>query len=159
MTANGWLQIVLYFVLILALTKPLGVYMHRAFEGPNRPLPRVFGPIERFLFKLCGVKGDESQTWKGYTVFLLVFSAIGVIVTYLFQRLQHVLPLNPQHLGAVSTALVVQHGGQLHDQHELAGVRGRVDDELPDPDGGAGLAQLHVGGAPASASRWCSPAA
>ena len=103
MTGNGWLQIVVYFVLILAITKPLGVYMHRAFEGPNRPLPRVFGPIERFLLKLCGVSGDESQTWKGYTVFLLVFSALGVIVTYLFQRLQHVLPLNPQHLGAVST--------------------------------------------------------
>src|SRR6188768_113217 len=103
MTANGWLQIIVYFVVILAITRPLGNYMHRAFEGPQRPLPRVFGPIERFLLKLCGVKGDESQTWKGYTVFLLAFSAIGVVVTYLFQRLQHVLPLNPQSLGAVST--------------------------------------------------------
>ena len=103
MTANGWLQIIVYFVLILAITKPLGVYMHRVFEGPNRPLPRVLGPVERLLLRLCGVRGDESQTWKGYTVYLLAFSAIGVIVTYLFQRLQHVLPLNPQHLGAVST--------------------------------------------------------
>ena len=65
MTANGWLQIVLYFVLILAITKQLGIHMHRGFEGPNRPLPRVLGPVERFLLKLCGVKGDESQTWKG----------------------------------------------------------------------------------------------
>ena len=103
MTANGWLQIIVYFVLILAITKPLGIYMFRAFEGPNRPLPRVFGPVERLFLKLCGVKGAESQTWKGYTVSLLVFSAIGVILTYLFQRLQHVLPLNPQNLGAVST--------------------------------------------------------
>jgi K+-transporting ATPase ATPase A chain len=103
MTASGWLQIILFFVLILALTKPLGVYMHRAFEGPSRPLPRVLGPIERLLLKLCGVRGDESQAWKGYAVLLLVFSAMGVIVTYLFQRLQHVLPLNPQHLAAVST--------------------------------------------------------
>jgi len=103
MTANGWLQIIVYFVVILAITRPLGNYMHRAFEGPNRPLPRVFGPIERLLLKLCGVRGDETQTWKGYTTFLLAFSAIGVVVTYLFQRLQHVLPLNPQNLGAVST--------------------------------------------------------
>ncbi len=103
MTANGWLQISLYFVVILAITKPLGIHMHRAFEGPQRPLPRLFGPIERFLLRLCGVKGDETQTWKGYTMSLLAFSAIGVVVTYLFQRLQHVLPLNPQNLGAVST--------------------------------------------------------
>jgi len=103
MTANGWLQIVVYFVLILALTKPLGIYMHRAFEGPQRPLPRLFGPIERFLLRLCGVAGDELQTWKGYTASLLAFSAVGVVVTYLLQRLQRVLPLNPQRLGAVST--------------------------------------------------------
>jgi potassium-transporting ATPase potassium-binding subunit len=102
MTANGWLQIIVYFALIVALTRPLGVYMFRVFEGPNRPLPRFFGPIERLLLKLCGVRGDQSQTWKQYAVFLLVFSALGVMASYLLQRLQHVLPLNPQHLGAVS---------------------------------------------------------
>jgi K+-transporting ATPase ATPase A chain len=103
MTANGWLQILLFFVVILAITKPLGIYMHRAFEGPNRPLPRVLGPIERFLLRLCGVRGDESQSWRGYAAHLLVFSAMGVVVTYLLQRLQHALPFNPQHMGAVST--------------------------------------------------------
>ena len=103
MTANGWLQIILYFVLILAITKPLGIYMHRAFEGPKRPLPRVFGPIERVLLRLCGLKGDETQGWKAYTVMMLVFSAMGVLVTYGFQRLQHLLPFNPQHMAAVST--------------------------------------------------------
>ena len=103
MTANGWLQIVVFFVIILALTKPIGAYMHRAFEGPERPLPRIFGPIERFLMRLCGVEPDDQQNWKQYTVSMLVFSAFGVLVTYAFQRLQHVLPLNPQHLGPVST--------------------------------------------------------
>jgi potassium-transporting ATPase potassium-binding subunit len=103
MTGNGWLQIIFFFLVIVAITKPLGVYMHRVFEGPNRPLPRVLGPIERLLLGACGVKGDESQSWKGYTVYLLVFSALGVLVTYAFQRLQHVLPLNPQHMAAVST--------------------------------------------------------
>jgi len=103
MTANGWLQILLYFAVILAITKPVGVYMHRVFEGANRPLPRVLGPVERLLLRLSGVRGDESQDWKGYTLYLLVWSGMGVIVTYLFQRLQHVLPFNPQHLGPVST--------------------------------------------------------
>jgi K+-transporting ATPase ATPase A chain len=105
MTFNGWLQIILYFLVILVITKPLGVYLHRALEGPNRPLPRFFGPIERLLLRLCGVKGDESQTWKGYTVYLLVFSALGLLVTYAIQRTQHLLPLNPQHLGPPSPHL------------------------------------------------------
>ena len=103
MTANGWLQIILFFVVILAITKPLGVYMYRVFEGPNRPLPRVLGAFERLLLKLCGVREDETQNWKGYAVYLLAFSAFGVLVTYALQRLQQVLPLNPQHFGAVST--------------------------------------------------------
>jgi K+-transporting ATPase ATPase A chain len=103
MTANGWLQIVVFFGIILALTKPIGVYMHRAFEGPDRPLPRVLGPIERFLLRLCGVKPDDQQNWKQYTVSMLAFSAFGVLVTYAIQRLQHVLPFNPQHFGPVST--------------------------------------------------------
>jgi K+-transporting ATPase ATPase A chain len=103
MTANGWLQILVFFGIILALTKPIGVYMHRAFEGPVRPLPRVLGPIERFLLRLCGVKPDDTQNWKQYTISMLVFSACGVLVTYGIQRLQHLLPLNPQHFGAVST--------------------------------------------------------
>src|SRR5262245_10006043 len=103
MTANGWLQIIVFFVVILAITKPLGIYMHRVFEGPNRPLPRVLGPVERFLLRLCGVGGDETQNWKSYTVYLLAFSAFGVLVTYALQRLQQFLPFNPQHFGAVST--------------------------------------------------------
>ena len=103
MTANGWLQILVYFGVILAITKPLGLYLHRVFEGPNRPLARVLGPVERLLLRLCGVRGDESQSWKVYALHLLVFSAMGVVVTYLFQRLQHLLPFNPQHLAAVST--------------------------------------------------------
>ncbi|HET6283190.1 MAG TPA: potassium-transporting ATPase subunit KdpA, partial [Polyangia bacterium] len=105
MTANGWMQIILFFLVILALTRPIGIYLHRVFEGPVRPLARVLAPIERLLLRLCGVKGDETQTWKGYAVYLLMFSALGVLVTYAIQRLQHVLPLNPQHLPATSSHL------------------------------------------------------
>jgi K+-transporting ATPase ATPase A chain len=103
MTVSGWLQILVFFAIILAVTKPVGAYMHQAFEGPDRPWPRVLGPIERFLLRLCGVKPDETQSWKQYTVSMLAFSAFGVLVTYAIQRLQHVLPFNPQHFGPVST--------------------------------------------------------
>ncbi|HSZ82127.1 MAG TPA: potassium-transporting ATPase subunit KdpA [Polyangia bacterium] len=101
MTAIGWLQIIVFFAAIVAVTKPLGIYMHRVFEGDRQPLPRVFGPLERLLYRLSGVDAKREQTWKEYTFALLVFSAMGVVVTYLFQRLQQVLPLNPQHFGPV----------------------------------------------------------
>jgi K+-transporting ATPase ATPase A chain len=102
MTVNGWLQIVVYCAAIAAVTKPLGIYMYRVFEGDRQPLPRLFGPIERFLYASCGVDPRRDQSWRQYTVALLLFSAFGVLVTYALQRLQGVLPLNPQGFGAVS---------------------------------------------------------
>ncbi|RJR42176.1 MAG: potassium-transporting ATPase subunit KdpA [Deltaproteobacteria bacterium] len=105
MTSNGWLQILVYGLLILAVTKPLGVYLHRVFESPERPLPRVFGPLERWSFRLCGVDPDEEQNWKEYALALLLFSLVGVAVSYLIMRAQHFLPLNPQGLGPVAPDL------------------------------------------------------
>jgi len=101
MTLNGWFQIIFFFVVLLVLTKPLGVFMYRVFEGDRQPLPRVLGPFERFLHRLSGVDPKKEQTWLGYTAALLAFSVFGVLVTYAIQRLQHVLPLNPQKLGPV----------------------------------------------------------
>ncbi|MFN7955909.1 MAG: potassium-transporting ATPase subunit KdpA, partial [bacterium] len=105
MTANGWLQIVVYSLVILVVTKPLGIYMFRVFEGERQPLPRILGPIERALYKLCGVDPAHEQSWQGYALALLAFSALGVLVTYGIQRLQLVLPWNPQQLPAVGEAL------------------------------------------------------
>jgi len=102
MTANGWFQILLFSISILAVTKPLGVYMYGVFEGDAQPLPRLFGPIDRFLCRACGVDPRREQTWTEYTLALLLFSALGVLVTYVLQRLQGVLPLNPQGFAAVS---------------------------------------------------------
>ena len=104
MTALGWIQIASFFAVVLALTRPLGDYMFRVFEGDRQPLPRVFGPLERFAYRLCGVD-RAGQTWGAYAFSLLAFSFFGVLVTYAIQRLQHLLPFNPQHLPAVEPAL------------------------------------------------------
>jgi K+-transporting ATPase ATPase A chain len=105
MSANGWLQILVFFLATLAVTKPLGIYMFRVFEGDQQPLPRFFGPIERVLYRLCGVNPKEQQKWTEYTIALLLFSAITLGVTYAIERLQQVLPLNPQQFGPVPADL------------------------------------------------------
>ncbi len=101
MTANGWLQIALFGLAVVALTKPVGAYLYRVLEGERRPLPRVLGRLERLVYRLCGVDPGREQGWKAYAGSMLVFSAITMIVTYGILRLQHVLPLNPQRLPAV----------------------------------------------------------
>ena len=98
-------QILLFCLVILGLTRPLGIYLFRVFESERKPLPRLFGPIERAVFRLCGVDPQREHTWQQYTLALLVFSGFGVLVTYALQRLQHLLPLNPQHLGPVAPDL------------------------------------------------------
>ncbi|MBI2999926.1 MAG: potassium-transporting ATPase subunit KdpA [Deltaproteobacteria bacterium] len=105
MSVNGWLQILIFSLVTLALTRPLGTYMFRVFEGERHPLPRFFGPIERWTYRCCGVDPREQQTWQGYTLALLVFSAITLLVTYGIERLQHLLPLNPQNLPPVPADL------------------------------------------------------
>ena len=105
MTLNGWVQILLFALIVFAITKPLGIYMFRVFEGDKQPLPRIFGPIERWIYKLCGVDPKEQQDWKQYTVALLVFSAVTLLVTYGIERLQHILPLNPQNFPPVPADL------------------------------------------------------
>ena len=105
MTVIGWLQILVFALAVLAITKPLGAYMYRVFEGARQPLPRFFGPIERVSYRACGVDPEREQTWVEYAFALLVFSAFGLLVTYLIQRLQHLLPLNPQAFPAVGPEL------------------------------------------------------
>ncbi|MCI0672341.1 MAG: potassium-transporting ATPase subunit KdpA, partial [Myxococcaceae bacterium] len=105
MTAIGWAQVALFSLIILALTKPLGNYMFRVFEGEQQPLPRVFGPVERLLLRLTGAETKREQTWGAYTLSMLAFSLLGVLITYAIQRLQGVLPFNPQGFGAVGGEL------------------------------------------------------
>jgi K+-transporting ATPase ATPase A chain len=105
MTVNGWLQIALYCGLLTLLTKPLGGYMTRVFAGERTLLTPVLKPLERGLYRLSGVKETEEQHWVTYAVAMLVFSVAGFVVLYALQRLQSALPLNPQHLEAVSPDL------------------------------------------------------
>src|ERR1700686_897593 len=85
MTAAGWIQLAVFSAVVLALTKPLGAYLYRVFESERRPLPRVLGPIERLLVRLCGVDVRKEQTWKQYAGALLAFSLFSVLTLYLIQ--------------------------------------------------------------------------
>src|SRR5215469_7865294 len=105
MTGAAWGQLALFSGLVLLTTKPLGAYMARGFEGERRPLPRLFGPIERFLFRLSGVDPSGEQTWVGYAGSVLALSIFSLLVTYAILRLQQLLPLNPQKFAAVDPAL------------------------------------------------------
>jgi K+-transporting ATPase ATPase A chain len=105
MTLVGWIQILVFAAVILAVTRPLGAYLYRVYEGERQPLPRLLGPLERGLYRLCGVDPRREQTWVEYAFALLAFSALSLLVTYAIERFQHVLPLNPQKLPAVPADL------------------------------------------------------
>ncbi len=100
MTSNGLLQIAIYFLVIFALTKPMGSFMAKIFEGQRTFLHPVLRPLETLTYKLIGVKEDTEQRWTKYTASLLAFSIFSFLFVYLLQRFQGILPLNPQHFGA-----------------------------------------------------------
>jgi K+-transporting ATPase ATPase A chain len=102
MTGNDIFQIVLYFGVLLLLAKPLGDYMARVYENQPFVLDRLLGPVERISYRLCGISSEEEMDWKQYTIAVLVFSVGGLLVVYLLQRMQGILPLNTQKLPAVS---------------------------------------------------------
>ena len=102
MTANGWLQIALFFGLVVLLIKPLGLYMARVFNGERTWLDPVLGPVERLMYRLGGVDPRQGQHWTTYTAAMLLFNLAGLVLLYALQRLQHVLPFNPQDFGPVA---------------------------------------------------------
>ena len=106
MTTIDSIQIALFVLVLLALVKPLGLFMARVYDGrPPRGLGRVLGPVERLAYRLGGVSPDEQMGWKTYCVALVVFNALGVLAVYALQRMQHLLPLNPQDVTAVAPDL------------------------------------------------------
>jgi K+-transporting ATPase ATPase A chain len=104
-TTNGWLQLGLYLVALLLLVKPLGAYMARVYEGEPVFLARLVRPLERLTYRLLRVAPDDEMSWKAYAGAMLLFNALGFVAVYVMQRLQGLLPLNPQQLGAASPDL------------------------------------------------------
>jgi K+-transporting ATPase ATPase A chain len=102
MTSNDIFQIALYFGVLFLLAKPLGVYMARIYEGEAFWPTRVLGPVEQLFYRLCGIEAGEEMDWKQYTIAVLVFSTAGVFLLYLVQRVQGILPLDPQKFTGVS---------------------------------------------------------
>jgi K+-transporting ATPase ATPase A chain len=107
MSLNGWLQIALFITLILLLAKPMGLYIMRVFERRRTWLDPLLVPCERLLYRCTGVDPAEEMRWTQYAVAMLIFSAATLLLTYIIERIQHLLPLNPQHLPALAPDLAV----------------------------------------------------
>jgi K+-transporting ATPase ATPase A chain len=101
MTANAWLQLTLYMVVLIGLAKPLGGFMARVYQGETHFLARLLGPVERLCYRVMGVSPDEEMDWKRYSIAVLLFSLVGFLLAYALQRVQGALPLNPAHMAGV----------------------------------------------------------
>src|SRR6266478_3862527 len=106
MNTNGWLQLALYVVALVVITKPMGLYLLRVLDANGKTwLDPVFRPLERLTYRLLGVRADKEHDWKQYTLAVLLFSLVSCVFTYAILRLQHLLPFNPQGLGPLSPDL------------------------------------------------------
>jgi len=105
MTVNGWIQILLFLVLIFAVTKPLGVFMTRVFNRERTFLDPLGRPVERLLYRVTGVDENHEMRWTEYAVSMLMFSGVSMLLLYLIERVQRWLPWNPQKFGAVAQDL------------------------------------------------------
>jgi potassium-transporting ATPase potassium-binding subunit len=102
----GWLQLAVFVIALVAVTKPLGLHLVRVLDPNGKTfLEWLFGPVEELIYRLLGVDRQKEQDWKAYGLSILVFSAVGMLFTYMILRLQGVLPLNPQQIGGVASDL------------------------------------------------------
>ena len=105
MTLNGWLQILFYFVVVLLLAKPMGIFMTKVFSRERTFLDPVMRPVEKLLYKLTRVDENREMRWTEYSIAMLLFSGVSMLVLYLLERTQQWLPLNPQKFAAVAPDL------------------------------------------------------
>ena len=105
MTANGWFQIAIFLGAVLAVTKPMGLFMAHVFERKKTFLDPVLRPLERLLYRLTGVDEQHEMKWTEYGISMLLFSGVSMLLLYLIQRAQTILPFNPQRLAAVAPEL------------------------------------------------------
>ena len=105
MTPNGILQLLAFLVVLVLITKPMGIFLTRVFSSERTFLTPVFGPVERLIYRLCGIKPEVEMKWTGYSLSVLMFSVVSALVLYGIMRLQQILPWNPQGLGPVAPDL------------------------------------------------------
>ncbi len=105
MTPNAWIQMLVFLLVLVALVKPLGAFMARVYEGQPCGLDKPLGWLERLTYRVGGIHPDQPMTWKTYVIAVLLFNLLGGLAVYALQRVQGSLPLNPEHLGAVSPDL------------------------------------------------------
>jgi hypothetical protein len=105
MSANGWFQFAVFSVILLASVRPVGIYLARVLEGERTWLDPVLRPVERLIYRLCGINSDKEMNWREYAFAMLGFSAVTLVVTYAIERLQARLPWNPQGLANVGPDL------------------------------------------------------
>ncbi len=105
MSANGLVQIAIYFLALIALAVPLGNYMARVYAGKNVFLSSIAGPLERFIYRCCRIDEKQEMSWQNYAAGLMIFNLIGFLALYLLQRCQDLLPFNPQGFPGVPPAL------------------------------------------------------
>ena len=107
MNLTGWIQILVYFALLVLIVKPLGTFMAQVYTGERTFLSPVIGPVERLFYRLAGIRPDEEMDWKKYGLSVLLISMIGIVFLYGLQRLQNFLPLNPMGFGPVAPDLAL----------------------------------------------------
>ena len=120
--------------MLLALAKPLGWYMARVYEGQACGLDRVVGPLERLIYRLCGVRQTEEMDWKTYGIAMLLFNAMGLVAVYAIAATPRIPAAESSGVGSRHDRSCLQHRCELRDQYELAGLRRRNDAELSDSD-------------------------
>ena len=146
MNLYSWLQLIFYLVVLLALAKPLGSFMARVYQGERTFLDPVLGPVERLIYRLSGVKPDEDMNWKTYAIAMMVFNVARAAGRLCHAAAAGFSAAQPAGTGCGHARFVVEHGGQLCDQHQLAGLWRRGDHELPLADAGPDRAELRLGG-------------
>ena len=134
MSSRDFFQLSIYLLALIFATPGLGAFLARAFQGKPTLLSPVLGPVERATYRMAGVDETREMGSTEYCLALLAFNAVGLAFLFIVQLIQGWLPLNPARLGNVPGTPRVQYGRQLHDEHELAGVFGRGNDELPHAD-------------------------
>ncbi len=105
MSLNDFIQAAFFLLVVLLTVRPFGSYMARIYEGSPTGLNVWFAPVERWIYRLCGVKSEEGMSWKTYALAMILFNVLGILVVYAIQRLQAILPLNPMAMPAVSPDL------------------------------------------------------